>query len=1202
MKINKKSIQANFGDAYNYRAFMLFCSVIDYKYYTLLTNHNRKFSFIFGKEFGILNFLVEAYLSIVNDFQEKIKQQKIKNFKKFVGDSTSPQPVKKKKFGLDIGERSTYEEEPNIELLIKLTEFMILKDVSGKVVLTHLFRASSLDFLLSHIGNSWVQDLLLKLLNVNDNFFNLNAYIQSHLYGKLISFGFFENMCISILGNYHKKLKSVEPEMKTINMDIISEGLDGIPSVYVNLYHGCVDPKNPNFEILPEYARFDIDLLDLADHKGSIMSKMKTVKELEQPSSKEFKENVESSNISNSSNRSKSRRNERRRSNVRSISNHPSLMEHIGKPKSRKSGSNKGSKRSITFNRKSSIKSTNRSTNTKNKKSRFHISSKDLNMKNKILKKDTLPNPSNYKIGGKMDTLFNRVRRKMKAVFIDLKLLDGFRNPQEDKVNLNLNSTNQYNVDASRTIKNAFTHKYGNINVEEEYGRMNLVEKLKLRQVKGFLGKLVNKAFSDKGRKEFKMENDMERQDKMLTPFGKILKEVREKRKLKEIKEEEAKEAKDSNINRLKVNAKKRNSKFVSPRLSRRGSIGVSTHILDTIGDNYKFGNKQFFDEDFKKSPLIVNGVKSLANDKKKKGRRGLSEKVKRARKLRRSQGNVIYEKVGPLDRVEIFTNEDFDMRSLHGDKFVDAKVDEYLSPTFKRKTLISLKKMQAESKSQDNDPPAKKTQMNATRTTFVKEKKSNADTSTKLRSTAGGFYKTINENWRRRRRKNPAKSESLKFDDVKLRSKTHTQGFRKRAHFDDRQYEQEGKKRSSSVMKSRVKSMGKGPKKRAYNLRRVRNEGSTQLKIPSMVEQAKLNKNRAEKSKPNFFMRRNKIKRKERLVKNPSKQNPQTMIVKKKIRDRNRRNNPKGERRNSLYIRENFGLFMKIKNEANDLDFDEMDYTNLSFIHKFASPGRRYKMKKAAIKKKNVMFMNNLIDFAKQNNGLFPPIVINNVDIVNKIIMIKFDLSLPKYQNYLYNAVKNLKLRAETRTTQFFNSENKAKLLFIKKLIKENLIGQQIEAWKKRIFDYRPRQFEKFWKFIFADEAIIIDRLFQILILKFHYVNLSQNPSCIACKTLIWILKYKLSPSVLENYKDVKKAIRRNYEAFIFHLFKIADTNFTSKKLKCQGYTIHHVLGLVQKMHLELFFEIVMFDKNLASKIDSYVFQIAFYWTLQSL
>jgi hypothetical protein len=67
----------------------------------------------------------------------------------------------------------------------------------------------------------------------------------------------------------------------------------------------------------------------------------------------------------------------------------------------------------------------------------------------------------------------------------------------------------------------------------------------------------------------------------------------------------------------------------------------------------------------------------------------------------------------------------------------------------------------------------------------------------------------------------------------------------------------------------------------------------------------------------------------------------------------------------------------------------------------------------------------------------------------------------------------------------------------------------------------------------------------------------------------------------------------------FMFHFFRLTSIKFAAKPTKMQGYTLSYCLSREEKLHLELLLEMVIFDDYLALRVDSYLFQIAFYYTL---
>ena len=121
------------------------------------------------------------------------------------------------------------------------------------------------------------------------------------------------------------------------------------------------------------------------------------------------------------------------------------------------------------------------------------------------------------------------------------------------------------------------------------------------------------------------------------------------------------------------------------------------------------------------------------------------------------------------------------------------------------------------------------------------------------------------------------------------------------------------------------------------------------------------------------------------------------------------------------------------------------------------------------------------------------------------------------------------------------------------------------------------------------------------MLILKFQYVSLSTNPSTTAAKILILILKNCKRIYGINKYADyLKTEVRKYFRIFTLHIFQMSQVKFKEKKVKMQGYTLAACLTREARTHLELVLVMVKFDEDLASKVDSYLFQIVVYWSLQ--
>ena len=129
------------------------------------------------------------------------------------------------------------------------------------------------------------------------------------------------------------------------------------------------------------------------------------------------------------------------------------------------------------------------------------------------------------------------------------------------------------------------------------------------------------------------------------------------------------------------------------------------------------------------------------------------------------------------------------------------------------------------------------------------------------------------------------------------------------------------------------------------------------------------------------------------------------------------------------------------------------------------------------------------------------------------------------------------------------------------------------------------------------------MSRLFQIMILKFQYVSLSQNPSILVAETLTKILqKANRVPGIVAEKKHLEKVLNSHFQLFMYHIFAISKIKFSSKRIKLQKYTLANCLPREQRIHLELLLEMIIYVPDMAKRVDSYLFQIALYWTLQSL
>lgn len=152
-------------------------------------------------------------------------------------------------------------------------------------------------------------------------------------------------------------------------------------------------------------------------------------------------------------------------------------------------------------------------------------------------------------------------------------------------------------------------------------------------------------------------------------------------------------------------------------------------------------------------------------------------------------------------------------------------------------------------------------------------------------------------------------------------------------------------------------------------------------------------------------------------------------------------------------------------------------------------------------------------------------------------------------------------------------------------------------------MFDFKKRKLDSFWRVLFSNNGLMVNRLFQILFLKFQYVSLSQNPSMYACESLIYILRaHKVSPYAKMYSKQLSAIVRHHFQLYSFHMFELAKTRFLNGKFKQQGYTLAACLSYEAKTHLELLFLMMEFQPELMRKVDSYLFQVVFYWMMQAL
>ena len=165
--------------------------------------------------------------------------------------------------------------------------------------------------------------------------------------------------------------------------------------------------------------------------------------------------------------------------------------------------------------------------------------------------------------------------------------------------------------------------------------------------------------------------------------------------------------------------------------------------------------------------------------------------------------------------------------------------------------------------------------------------------------------------------------------------------------------------------------------------------------------------------------------------------------------------------------------------------------------------------------------------------------------------------------------------------------------------MVKVNIIAPNISKWSDKLHEFSKREFKQFWDaFFFSEDSF--DMYFQILFLKYEYTLVSRNPAILAAEILLNLIKNAKSVEGITKYSEkIIKAIRKHFQLFSFHMFKIASINYNDGSVKMQGYSLSSCLNYKLKLHLELFLEMLIYDPDLASRVDSYLFQIVFYLTL---
>lgn len=230
------------------------------------------------------------------------------------------------------------------------------------------------------------------------------------------------------------------------------------------------------------------------------------------------------------------------------------------------------------------------------------------------------------------------------------------------------------------------------------------------------------------------------------------------------------------------------------------------------------------------------------------------------------------------------------------------------------------------------------------------------------------------------------------------------------------------------------------------------------------------------------------------------------------------------------------------------------------------------------------------------------PPVLINMIDVINQEVWIQFPISLPNYNMYMNNALQDVKEETKLRQVQEFDSGSKTILQLLNQIVKMNCVAPSVGKWNEIFHDFSKREFMKFWDaFFFSERAV--DRYFQMLFLKFRYVSMCQNPATLGAEIILSLLKYADRVDGIKRHKDkIRASLRKHFQLFMFHMFRLTTIKVGGKSIKIQGYTLCCSLSQEEKLHLELLLEMVIFDDYLSSRVDSYLFQIAFYWTLQSM
>lgn len=173
-------------------------------------------------------------------------------------------------------------------------------------------------------------------------------------------------------------------------------------------------------------------------------------------------------------------------------------------------------------------------------------------------------------------------------------------------------------------------------------------------------------------------------------------------------------------------------------------------------------------------------------------------------------------------------------------------------------------------------------------------------------------------------------------------------------------------------------------------------------------------------------------------------------------------------------------------------------------------------KFKKAHLKNQASSYVNMFAKLmSKFMDNKLPAVDINMIDVINKEVKIKFEISFPNYEIHMDNSILDLKNEIKAFYKQSYSLLTKNMLDLVMRIIKVNYNAIEVNKWNEKMFDFKKRKLDSFWRLVFSNDGLMVKRLFQILFLKFQYVSLSQNPSMYACECLVYILKYSRTSSI---------------------------------------------------------------------------------------